>query len=205
MEMWQSNFPLEGREQCKGLRFTWVLSIHLDLQQQAEAFIEASAAPQLYDPHGPHPPPWSESLFAGKCLIFSGDAGEASLELQALRELGARQSAAELLGGEVVHDGVQAAVQTGQAERDGVAAQHSGAERTAGRLPACLRHVVERKGDMVGQEAEQEDAGTAQHHAQCPPLLAAVLGHTPAAALLPQASRRPPRARAHHSQRQQEA
>lgn len=40
MAMEQSYFHFEGGEQGKGLRFTWVQSIHLDLHQ---LFLEASS------------------------------------------------------------------------------------------------------------------------------------------------------------------
>lgn len=69
----------------------------------------------------------------------------------------------ELRGHEVVEDRIQAAVEAGQAEGDGMEAERVAVHGAV--LDDVLdHHHEEGEVDVVGGEADEEDGGTHQHH-----------------------------------------
>jgi len=85
-----------------------------------------------------------------------------------------QQLVLELGGHEVVEDRVQAAVEARQAEGDGVEAERAPVNGTV--LDHVLdHHHEEGEVDVVGGEADEEDSGAHQDHAQSLLLLAGAL------------------------------
>ena len=74
----------------------------------------------------------------------------------------------EALGGEVVHHGVQAAVEAGHAQRDWVERPGEALHAAAGQRLGAHQGVEEEDG-VVGHEADDEDAQVDQDHAQDAP------------------------------------
>lgn len=133
-------------------------------------------------------------------VLSSADAGQTPAER--VGQLRFAQAPPEFICGEIVHERVQAAVQAGQAQRDGVAALDQAPDGAVAQ-DVGFHQEVQGHGDVVGGEAQKEDHGAAQHHPQRPPLLPLVRDRP--RRLPPQAPRRQTAAGQHQDQGDDEA
>lgn len=123
------------------------------------------------------------------------------MKVKSLWQLLPGQPPLELVRGKVVHNRVQATVQTGQAQGDRVQLEDGHLHAAGGH---CVRHrqEVEGEADVVRSKAHQENNGAREHHLEGLALLAAVLQHI---VLLAQAHGCLPGAGEDHHEREHEA